>query len=304
MILSNILFIAAPMKPDIVHQSVTNSDGSFDTLAANLHESRDEDDSQSFRQDAPDVRDGAAAMVASKLTVVQKRSDTKIDNDAEESETVPRNVDKSNEGPLLVLLPSPTASFDNECTPIKNRDDSSFSFFGHSFDSVSHTTELEATFRSSPMSQQHRPDHRDIDISLPALSHSSSASMTDISPIKIDLGHHQQDFIQPIAFQYADEDDYQQQQQHWEPPPPPSPPRPYGYEQDRCYDSYAYSNPFFVLRSCSQAFRQCSFVLSHVQNPNPLSVHCSGGGSFHHHQNQGNVHSEVSEGRGFENGKR
>ena len=277
------------MKPDIVYKTVTNSDGSCNTIAANSTESRDEDD-ESHGYNESDVRDEASALMAAKQAILHKRSEPTGDD----SESMLAYLDKGGKNHVTTLLPSPTISF--ETTPVKNRDDalkrddaSTFSLFGYSFDSVSHTTELEDTFPSSPLPRKER---REVDISLPALTHGEENSGDDISPIKIDLGHGNGGATDSAVFRYPH--DERVHHHHWQGHLPPTPPRPYGYDEYRNYDSHAYSNPVYVLRSCRDAFRDCTFVLSHVQTPNPLAVNCSSVGSFHRHHNTGNVESEVS----------
>lgn len=324
------------MKPEDVRRSVTHSDGSFDCTAltpAASHESRDEDDSKSCHgEDLRDqiimigTKEAAGNIEVHRFNTVDADTPLELADNHFISDTPvrsrPKTTTKSIEAPRQLLLPSPTASFEAHLTPSKqHNDDASFTFFGHSFDDVSHTTELQDTFGSSPM-PHHRERRQGIDISLPALSH-SDASMADISPIKLELDSsqaphdpHSSEVLAPFALQYATSDrppEYvQHKKQHQQPPqhhhwqqqhrqPPPTPPRPYGYEQDRGYNSQSYSNPFYVLRSCGQAFTQCSFLLSHIRAPNPLAVNFSSAGSFHHYQNQGNVESEVrdSQAEGF-----
>lgn len=280
------------MKPDTVYKTITNSDGSCNTLAANSTESRDEDD-ESHAYHKPDLRDEASALMAAKRAILHKRSEQS--QPLHESETLLAYLEKGGNTPVTTLLPSPTVSF--ETTPLRNRDDSlkrddasTFSLFGYSFDSVSPTTELEDTFPSSPVPRNGR---HEIDISLPALTHVEENDDNDISPIKIDLGHDHRGVIDPTLFRYHHE--IRDHHQHWQGYlPPPTPPRPYGYDEYRNYDSHAYSNPVYVLRSCRDAFRECTFILSHVQTPNPLAVNCSSVGSFYHHHNTGNLESEVS----------
>lgn len=311
------------MKSVDVQRSVTNSDGSFDSARSETesHESRDEDDSKSPRGE--DLRD-EGVVVATNCSVqnvdrhrlLQTTSTTGVGG-----QTVPdqniivdhpvrsatiASTTTADDPDHQLLPPSMTASFEAHLTPLKQHTkDDSFSFFGHSFDSVSHTTDLNDAFGSSPMPLQHERRHG-IDISLPALSH-SDASMADISPIKleVDTSTNQPDLLEPFALQYAAAENHaancntneQHTEHQWEQQQkqrPSTPPRPYGYEQDRCYTSNAYSNPFYVLRSCGEAFNQCSFLLSHTRNQNPLSVNFSGAGSFRHYQNQGNFDSEVS----------
>jgi hypothetical protein len=321
------------LNPEFLSQTVTNSDTSLETLVAT--ESRDEDD-KSQTSCATEERDQADTYVAPKRSMLPRKSninmqqrppssphvddpydaafhpvlsfspDVRGQADAvaaakrairlnrsggETEATLPTTPYRGKQGDtnLPTLLPSPTASFGTP--PFKNKDDaSSFSFFGHSFDSVSNTTSLGDTFAVSPLP---RKDHLDIDISLPTLSHGDE---TNISPIKIDLYHHNFDEIDTIVYRYEENyhDHHRQREHHWEDPLPSAPPpRPYGYEECRSDTTHAYSNPVFVLRSCRDAFRDCTFVLSHVQHPNPLVVQCSIAGSFYRHHNAGNMQSQV-----------
>ena len=233
---------------------------------------------------SPDGHGQSDAVAAAKRAILFHRSGYETD------ERLPMTPYRGKQGDanLPTLLPSPTASLGTP--PTKNRDDaSSFSFFSHSFGSVSNTTGLQDTFAVSPFP---RKDHLDIDISLPALSHGEESS---ISPIKLDLDHHGSEGIDPIVYRYEDSDNghHRQHEHHWEEPLSSTPQRPYGYEEYRNDNEHAYSNPVFVLRSCRDAFRDCTFVLSYVQDPNPLSVHCSLTGSFYRHHNPGNMQSEV-----------
>jgi hypothetical protein len=321
------------MKPDIVSQTVTHSDVSCETLVAtesrdeddesqtyDAPDERDQDDAlvaakrailckrsnldveerpasspkvhnlydtalQPVLSFSPDGRGQSDAVAAAKRAIHVNRSRCETD------ERLPMTpfCGKQGDANLPTLLPSPTASFGTP--PTKNRDDaSSFSFFSHSFDSVSNTTGLQDTFAVSPLP---RKDHLDVDISLPALSHGEE---TNISPIKIDLDQNNSEGMDPIVYRYEESDNgyHRQHEHHWEDPLPSAPPpRPYGYEEYRNDNTHAYSNPVFVLRSCRDAFRDCTFVLSYVQDPNPLSVHCSIPGSFYRHHNPGNMQSEV-----------
>lgn len=320
------------LKPEFVCQTVTNSDTSCETLVATESRDEDEKSQTSCATDERDQADAFVAPKRSMLrrksnlnveerppssphgdnhytsafqpvlsfspdgrghadAVAAAKRAINLNGSCGETEAkMPMTPYRGKQGDanLPTLLPSPTASFGTP--PIKNKDDaSSFSLFGHSFDSVSNTTDLGDNFPVSPLP---RKDHLDIDISLPTLSHGDE---NNISPIKIDLDQHNFDEIDTIVYRYeeGDHDHHQQHEHHWEDPfPSAPPPRPYGYEAYRSDTTHAYSNPVFVLRSCRDAFRGCTFVLSHVQDPNPLVVQCTIPGSFYRHHNPGNMQSQ------------
>lgn len=185
----------------------------------------------------------------------------------------------------LSLLASPTASFDGSTTmhqegqgenafstPEHNQHDDASFLLEHSFDSISQTTDLDgAAFQG-------------IDISLPTLVHTNQMN---ISPIK--LGQEEvrptKDLVETLMFHYPETSlGLHESSIH----------RPYGYAQDRYDITTNYSNPCYVLRSSSRAFRQCTFLLSYIEKTHPIPIHSSISGAFNHYQNHDNLDNEVS----------
>ena len=299
---------------DDVERAVTHSDGSFEHTLSSSTESRDDDDQHeevaASRRDGNPIRSKTSVTNEDSLDSVSRpRSllpSPTVSFDYQDTKTTEKAMvatqwTQESKGNSTISAPQWPEEHSTPSSPSReaqtpSKDDASFSIFGHSFDSISHTTDIhDVAFRSSP-------PRRGIDIALPTLG----GDGMDISPIKLD--HHADEptkdlsylLTEPLeSFHHAS---YHQSHRYSnaEPPPPPPlkpMPPPHSARWDNTFTPYPpdrYSNPYYVLRSCSQAFRECTFLLSHVRNPQPLPVHFSGAGSYCHYQNQGNIDREVS----------
>jgi hypothetical protein len=113
---------------------------------------------------------------------------------------------------------------------VKRDDASTFSLFGYSFDSVSHTTELDDTF---PRRHYLARDTAGIDVSLPALTQCERRAMTMIflpSRLISDTRMEARSILL-----YFDITMTRGHHQHWQRHLPPTPPLPYGHDEYRNY---------------------------------------------------------------------
>jgi hypothetical protein len=277
------------MNHEVVSHSITHSDDSLNTLSSSESKDENKENSPFLLNDALEGEDGETNQRFKRF----KRDSVSLGYSLEVSPTqgklyefpmstppslspptynqisfaikkqveAPKSTSRNVESAFRTFLPSPTSSSTYN-SPSKD-DASSSSFLGYCFDTISHANDFGETFASQCES---RMDEAEQDVT--------------------------KESIEPIVLDFCKNGSEEERTPSQEPHHVQIASKEYDD------DPLPFSNPIHVLRSCRDAFRECSFLLSCIKCQREHSVQRSHGGRLFHKDLEPWL-SEVSDNVGF-----